>query len=111
VDRLLRAKADAGMARSSVKRLRSILTDALTHAERRQLVARNAGRLSIMPSITESEEQRALTEAERERFIATAIAFHPAKQDEDGRVTHRLAALMAVIFHVGLRPGEGTGQL
>ena len=38
VDRFLRAKADAGLSRSSVSRLRSILTDALTHAERRQLV-------------------------------------------------------------------------
>jgi integrase len=111
VDRLLRAKADAGMARSSVGGLRSILTDALTHAERRQLVRRNVGRLSIMPAIPESEEQRALTAAERERFIATAIAFRPAKQDEDGRVPHRQAALMAVMFHVGLRPGEGTGLL
>jgi hypothetical protein len=78
VDRLLRAKADMGMARSSVGRLRSILTDALTHAERRQLVPRNVGRLSIMPWIPESEEQRALTATERERFIATAVAFHPA---------------------------------
>jgi integrase len=111
VDRLLRAKADAGMARSSVGRLRSILTDALTHAERRQLVPRNAGGLSIMPAIPGSGEQRALTEAERDRFVATAMAFDPAKVDEDGRVPHRLAALMAVMFHVGLRPEEGTGLL
>lgn len=78
VDRLLRAKADAGLSRSSVGRLRSILTGALTHAERRQLVVRHAGRLSILPSTTAAAGgQRALTVAERGRFIAAALAFHP----------------------------------
>ncbi len=112
VDRFLRAKADAGLSRSSVGRLRSILTDALTHAERRQLVVRNAGRLSILPGSTAAPAgQRALTAAERDRFIATALAFH--RPQEGGRsgdqAPHRLAALMAVMLHVGLRPGEGTG--
>jgi hypothetical protein len=50
VDRLLQAKVNAGLSRSTVGRLRSILTDALTHAERRQVVMRNAGRLSILPA-------------------------------------------------------------
>jgi hypothetical protein len=48
-----------------------------------------------MPAIPEAEEQRGLTGAKREQFVATAIAFHPAKHDEDGRVPHRLAALSA----------------
>jgi len=111
VDRFLRAKADAGLSRSSVGRLRSILTDALTHAERRQLVTRNAGRLSILPATTAAAAgQRALTAAERERFIATALAFHtPEGGDSGDKVPHRLAALMAIMLHVGLRPGEGTG--
>lgn len=115
VDRFLRAKANTGLARSSVGRLRSILTDALTHAERRQLVVRNAGRLSIMPAVESDGEtgQRALTTDERDRFIATALAFHPPKDGEDSaaRRPHRLGALMAVMFHLGLRPGEGTGLL
>ena len=74
---------------------------------------RNAGRLAILPSTTPAAGgQRALTVAERERFIAAALAFHPpAPGDESGdRVPHRLAALMAVMLYVGLRPGEGTGQ-
>ncbi|MDA8285586.1 MAG: hypothetical protein M0Z42_20315 [Actinomycetota bacterium] len=112
VDRFLRAKADTGLSRSSVGRLRSILTDALTHAERRQLVTRNAGRLSNLPASTAAAGgQRALTTAEREQFITTALAFHPPR-DRAGaaeRVPHRLAALMALMLHVGLRPGEGTG--
>lgn len=111
VDRFLRAKAATGLSRSSVGRLRSILTDALTHAERRQLVGRNAGRLSILPGTTQAPAgQRALTAAERDRFIATALAFRtPEDSDPGDKVPHRLAALMAVMLHVGLRPGEGTG--
>jgi len=112
VDRFLRAKADTGLSRSSVGRLRSILTDALTHAERRQLVVRNAGRLSILPATTATPVgQRALTAAERDRFISTALAFHPPSEGGDAtdKMPHRLAALMAVMVHIGLRPGEGTG--
>jgi len=112
VDRFLRAKADTGLSRSSVGRLRSILADALTHAERRQLVVRNAGRLSILPGTTATPAgQRALTAAERDRFIATALAFHPPSESGEAtdKTPHRLAALMAVMVHVGLRPGEGTG--
>ncbi len=112
VDRFLRAKADSGLSRSSVGRLRSILTDALTHAERRQLVVRNARRPSILPGSTAAPAgQRALTAAERDRFIATALAFHPPQEggEPGDRVPHRLAALMAVMLHVGLRPGEGAG--
>jgi integrase len=112
VDRFLRATADAGLSRSSVGRLRSILTVALTHAERRQLVTRNAGRLSILPATTTAAGgQRALTVAERERFIATALVVHPpVPSDGSGsRVPQRLAPLMALMLHVGLRPGEGTG--
>jgi integrase len=40
VDAFLKAKADSGLSRRYVGRMRSVLTDALTHAERRSLVTR-----------------------------------------------------------------------
>jgi hypothetical protein len=46
---VLKAKADSGLSKSYVARMRSVLADALTHAERRTLVVRNAGRLAVMP--------------------------------------------------------------
>lgn len=41
-----------------------MLTDALGHAERRQLVGRNAGRLSILPACEPTPEGRSLTAEE-----------------------------------------------
>jgi integrase len=49
VDQFLAAKAQAGLARTHVSRMRSILADALRHAERRGLVTRNAATLAVMP--------------------------------------------------------------
>ncbi len=48
---------------------------------------------------------------QRQRCAARALTFHPppAPDGSGGRVPHRLAALTAVMLHVGLRPGEGTG--
>ncbi|MGH9130915.1 MAG: hypothetical protein ACRDWV_04430, partial [Acidimicrobiales bacterium] len=47
VDRLLAAKAAAGMSRNSVARIRAVLNDALRHAERRVLVTRNVATLAV----------------------------------------------------------------
>lgn len=49
VDRFLVAKAAAGLSKNYVSRMRSVLADALTHAERRGTVIRNAARLAQMP--------------------------------------------------------------
>jgi hypothetical protein len=49
--------------------MRTILTDALNHAERRQLVGRNAGRLSILPACTPTPEGRSLTAEEADAFV------------------------------------------
>jgi hypothetical protein len=49
VERLLRSMAGRGMARNSIVRIRATLVLALTHAERRSLVARNVARLAEMP--------------------------------------------------------------
>src|SRR5579875_753798 len=85
VDRFLKAKADAGVAKRYVSRMRCILTDALDHAQRRQLISRNAGRLSIMPACTPIEEPRALTAEEVDAFVAEAMSV-----DHDGALRHRL---------------------
>lgn len=106
VDRFLKAKADAGVAKRYVSRMRCILTDALDHAERRQLVSRNAGRLSIMPACTPIQEPKALTSAEVDAFVAEAMSV-----DDDGGLKHRLGVMFTLMFTLGVRPGEATGFL
>jgi integrase len=98
VDAFLKAKADAGLSKRYVGRMRSVLTDALTHAERRSLVSRNASRLSIMPACTPTPEPRSLTQREAEAFIAAAQS-------------HRLGAMLTAMVVIGIRPGEATGLL
>jgi integrase len=98
VDRMLVAKAEAGLSRSYIGRMRTVLTDALRHAERRGLVARNAGALSVMPKTREAAERRSLTVEEARRLLGAAEG-------------DRLEALVTVGVATGLRPGELTGLL
>lgn len=98
VDRFLEAKAAAGLSRSYVGRMRSILADALTHAERRGTVGRNAARLSVMPKCEPTAERRSFTADE-------------AKAVLDAANGERLHALVVVGMVLGLRPGELTGLL
>jgi hypothetical protein len=94
VDALSKAKADSGLSKRYVGRMRSILTDALTHAERRSLVTGNASRLSIMPACTPTPEPRSLTDHEAEALVAAAQ-------------THRLGVMLTTMVIVGLRPRRG----
>ena len=98
VDRFLSTKAAEGLGRSHVGRMRSILADALRHAERRGLVARNAGALSVMPKTTAPAERQSLTPDQARALLAAA-------QGE------RLEALVVVGGSIGLRPGELLGLL
>ena len=98
VDGFLKAKAAEGLGRSHVGRMRSILADALRHAERRGLVARNAGALSVMPKTDAPAERQSLTPAQARALLAAAEG-------------ERLEALVVVGGSVGLRPGELTGVL
>jgi integrase len=98
VDRFLKAKADEGLGRSHVGRMRTLLGDALTHAERRGLVARNAAALSVMPKTEAPTERQSLTPTEARGLLAAAGG-------------ERLEALVVVGGSVGLRPGELTGLL
>jgi integrase len=97
VEQMLRAKASAGMARNSVMRLRAVLVMALTHAERRGLVYRNAARLAEMPADARPPaEGRSLT-------VDQAAALLDAAEDD------RLEALYMTGLMLGLRPGELLG--
>lgn len=98
VDQLLKAKVDQGFSKNYVARMRSVLGDALDHAERRRLVVRNEARLSIMPKCEPTPEPRTLTKEEAAAFLSAARS-------------HRLAAMLQLMVAVGLRPGEASGLL
>jgi integrase len=97
VDRWLQAKAER-YSKSYVTRMKSVLTDALTHAERRGLVARNAGRLAVMPRCAPVVARQSFTADQARQLLAAA----------DGE---RLGALVATGLMLGLRPGELSGLL
>ena len=96
VDEFLKSKADAGLSRSYVGRMRMLLADALTHAQHRGLVARNVAKLSIMPKCQPKAERKPYTAEE-------LLAVLRAAQG------HRLECLFTVGLHLGLRPGELRG--
>lgn len=98
VDRFLAARATAGLSRSYVGRMKSVLTDALRHAERRGLVSRNAAALAIMPRCQPTEARRSLTPTEARALIRASSG-------------ERLEALVICGLAMGLRPGEITGLL
>lgn len=75
-----------------------VLADALTHAERRGLVVRNVGKLSVMPKTAAVQERESYTVEQVRRL------FKAAKGE-------RLEALVVVGLSVGLRPGELTAPL
>jgi integrase len=92
-DAMLRAKPNRGLSKSCVARMRSVLADARTHAERRSLVLRNGGRLAVMPRSNRHESCEPSPPKEVRAFVIAA-------QD------HRLRAMLIVVT-IGLRPGEG----
>lgn len=98
VDRFLATKATAGVSRSYVGRMRTVLADALRHAERRGLVSRNAASLSVMPKTEPPIPRRSLTPIEARGLLAASKG-------------ERLEALLVAGMTVGLRPGELTGLL
>ena len=98
VDEFLAAKAQAGLAKTHVSRMRSILADALRHAERRGVVARNAAALAVTPRTKLPTERRSFTADEARALLVAAKG-------------ERLEALLVVGLSAGLRPGELTGLL
>ena len=96
VDGFLASKAAAGLSKSYVGRMRTILADALSHAERRRLVRWNAAKQSIMPKCEPTTPRRSFTVAEARMILAAATG-------------ERLQALIVTGMLIGLRPGELTG--
>jgi integrase len=99
IDHFLAAEADAGLGRSTVGRLRTLLADALRHAERRGYVSRNVAQLAVMPRTTPPTERQSLTPAQAAALVEAA------------RGERLLEALIVVAGSCGLRPGEATGLL
>lgn len=97
VERALRSLAERGMSQNSIMRARSVLRMALKHAQRRDMVARNAAELAEMPARGRPRQDgRSLTEKQARQLLAAA----------DGR---RLGALIVIGVMLGLRPGELCG--
>lgn len=97
VESVLRRLAEDGMARNSVMRVRSVAVMALKHAQRRDLVARNAAELAEMPATARApEEGRSLTVDQAGQLLAVAEG-------------DRLGPLVVVGLMLGLRPGELCG--
>jgi integrase len=96
VDQFLADKAAAGLSKSYVSRMRTVLTDALRHAERRGLVVRNAGALSVLPKMEAPAERQSFRPDQARALLASAEG-------------ERLEALVVIGLTCGFRPGELTG--
>ena len=92
IDALLSAKLDSGLSVSTVRRIRSVLAQALTQAQRWEMVGRNAASLSRPPRAPR-REGRSLS-PDQVRSLVGAMT-------ED-----RLAGLFLTMLGTGLRRGE-----
>ena len=95
VDRLIAKKIAEGMSVSTVRRIRSVLAQALDQAMRWGWVSRNVAQLARAPK-SERNEGRTLTNEEARLFL-------------DHLKGHRLEALFALMLTTGLRRGETLG--
>lgn len=95
VEDMLSDRAAAGAARNSLVRMRSVLAMALTHAVRRDLVARNVADLAHVPSAPK-RDSRSLTVDQAKAFLEAAAG-------------DRLNAAYVTMLMVGLRPSEALG--
>ncbi len=98
VESALRTLAKKGLSRSTLRISRTVLSLALTHAERRGLVGRNVARLANLPVKAKHDKptRRVLLPEDVSRFKAAIRG-------------HRLEALWLCGLALGLRPGELTG--
>lgn len=96
VEQLLNEAAASGSARSSLSRMRWVLSSACKWAQARRIVTWNPAALAELPPATETKPARvtrALNEAEARKLL-------------DAATGHRLAAWVSVAVTYGLRPGE-----
>jgi integrase len=92
IDALLSAKLDSGLSVSTVRRIRSVLAQAITQAQRWEMVGRNAASLSRPPRAPR-REGRSLSPEQIQKLIA--------EMTDD-----RLAGLFLTMLGTGLRRGE-----
>jgi integrase len=95
VDRLISSKLDFGLSPSTVRRIRAVLSQALSQGIRWGVVVRNAAALSRSPKIPR-REGRTLTPEQARRLLDTLKG-------------HRNEALYALMLSTGLRRGEALG--
>ena len=96
VEAMLKGMADAGKARSTVVRARSVLKLALDDAERLDIIVRNVARIAKIPMPPDEVKTRSLTHEEAKRLLVAA------KGD-------RLETAWLVALSLGLRSGEVRG--
>ncbi len=97
VDHLLSLKRDAGLAPSTVRRIRLVLAQCLNQAIRWGLILRNVAVLSHAPRATRAEG-RTLTPEQARHLLATLQG-------------HRHEALFTLMLSTGLRRGEALGLM
>jgi integrase len=95
VDRLISIKMKGDLAVSSVKRIRSVLAQAIDQAMRWGWVNRNVATLARSPRMPR-QEGRTLTPEQAQHFLVSLQG-------------HRLQALFSLMLSTGLRRGEALG--
>lgn len=97
IENWLDKMSEAGLARSSLKKFRSTLRQALEFGERRGVVNRNAASIAkLTPGARPTAERTALTTDQLRTFLTVCS-------------NERLGAMFAIQATVGLRPGEASG--
>jgi integrase len=97
VERAFATRAEAGLARASILKVRGTLSQVLKWAVRRDLVARNIATVVELPSTARpAKEGRSLTPAQARKFLGTAAGTP-------------LEAMWTAMLYLGLRPGEAAG--
>jgi integrase len=97
IEAALQRRADNGLSKASLAKLRTTLGMALAWAERRGQVARNVARVVELPHTARTATAgRSMTAEQAQAFLAAA----------DGTP---LAAMWTVMLYLGLRPGEAAG--
>ena len=89
--------ATSALSRNSLIKLRSTLSQALTWAQRRDLVTRNVAALAELPTgATTQRTGKSLTVEQARQLLATASGTE-------------LEAMWTLMLYLGLRPGEAAG--
>lgn len=97
VETMLQSRADNGLSKASLAKLRTTLRIALHWAERREMISRNVAGISELPADARPSTARRSMTADELRAFLTAAEGRP------------LAAMWRTMVTLGLRPGEAAG--